>query len=399
MKWLTLLLLATAALRAADWPQFLGPQRDGAADEQEVALPDTLPDSPPLWEHAVGEGHSGPIIVSGKVIVHHRKDADEIVEALDAKDGKLLWRKTWPATYRDGFGMDNGPRAVPAAAGGRAVLHGADGMVRALDLAKGELLWERDTAKDFDSPQGFFGRACAPLITGGKVILTTGGKAAVVALDAATGKTLWTAEGDEASYASPVLAESGTLLCWLRNQLTTVALEDGKVLAREHYRPEIEASVSAATPVKAGGGWFISAEYDVGCSLWELGDRGSLTKFWQEEQLLNAHYATPVVLGSLLFGFDGRQERGMTLRAIDVTQRKVLWDSPRLPGGTVLRIKDKLLVLTEDGELWLVKAAGGKFDQLGSVQLLGAGHRSYAAYSDGIYCARDSRLLRAIRLR
>jgi outer membrane protein assembly factor BamB len=393
-------LALSSSLAAADWPQFLGPQRDGVAAAEEPALPDSLPDTEPLWTHAVGEGHAGPIVIGDKVVIHHRSGSEEIAEALSAKDGTVLWRQTWPATYRDGFGFDNGPRAVPAALGGKLVLHGADGMVRALDLAKGELLWEVDTAKEFESPQGFFGRACAPLITtDGKVILTPGGQAAVAALDLATGKTLWATAGDEASYASPVLATPTTLLCWLRNRLSTLSLADGKMLAQEHYRPEIEASVSAATPIQAGSGWFITAEYDVGSSLWELGQNGSLTKAWQEESLLNAHYATPVALGQTVFGFDGRQERGMTLRAIDITQRKVLWNSPQTPGGTVLRVKDKLLVLTEDGELWLVKATPEKFEQLATQQILSAGHRSYAAYSGGVYYARDGKRLVAVRVR
>ena len=89
----------------------------------------------------------------------------------------------------------------------------------------------------------------------------------------------------------------------------------------------------------------------------------------------------------------------MTLRAIQTTKPLKLWESPRVRGGTLLRVKDKLLVLTEEGELWLVRAVAEKFDLLGSVQILRAGHRSYAAYSDGIYYARDATQLVALRLR
>jgi hypothetical protein len=99
-----------------------------------------------------------------------------------------------------------------------------------------------------------------------------------------------------------------------------------------------------------------------------------------------------------VYGFDGRQERGMTLRCIDLTSKSVAWESPRVRGGTLLRVKDKLLVLTEEGELWIVSTSHEKFDLLASAQILRAGHRSYAAYAHGVYFARDAEKLVALRL-
>jgi outer membrane protein assembly factor BamB len=391
-------LLLLSRSDAADWPQFLGPARDGVAAESEPALLDEWTEPQQLWQVPVGEGHAGPVVVGGLVLLHDRQGDEERVQALSVKDGSAVWKKTWPATYKDSFGMDNGPRAVPAVAAEKVYVHGADGMLRCLKQESGELVWEVDSVREYESHQGYFGRACAPLVAEGIVIFTPGGKHGVVALDAATGKQVWAAaEGDEASYASPVLCGPGQLLCWLRNHLTLISLVDGKVLAREHYRPEIDASVSAATPVRVPAGWLLSAEYDVGCSVWQV--QGGLQRVWQEDSLLNAHYATPVASGELVFGFDGRQESGMTLRAIQTTKPLKLWESPRVRGGTLLRVNDKLLVLTEEGELWLVRATAEKFDLLGSAQILRAGHRSYAAYSDGIYYARDATQLVALRLR
>jgi outer membrane protein assembly factor BamB len=392
------LVLMSLPLQAADWPQFLGPTRDGVASAEEAALPEKLPLADPLWAHAVGEGHAGPVVVGGKVIIFHRQQDQAVAECLEAKTGTVLWQQRWPTSYKDSFGMDQGPRAVPSVADGRIYLHGADGWLRALELESGKLLWELDTEKEYASPQGFFGRASAPLIAGGKVILCTGGKQAVMALDAVTGKPVWTAGDDEASYASPVLVGSDLLLCWLRNHLTTIRLKDGKEVQRAYYRPKIEASVNAATPVLTASGWFLSAEYDLGSSVWSMDPSGALKTEWMETELLNCHYATPVAHQNWVFGFHGRQERGMTLRCIDVAQKKLCWESDKLPGGTLLRVKDKLLILTEAGELWLARATAEKFDLLDSMQILRAGHRSYAAYANGIYFARDAAKLMAFRL-
>lgn len=397
-KWITLFTV-TASLQAADWPQFLGPTRGGHAAAEEKALPDSFSDDPKvLWEHPLGSGHAGPVTVDGKVVIAHRQGGDVVVEALEMATGKSVWKFSYATDYRDSFGMDDGPRAVPAVSEGRVIVHGAEGMLHALSLADGKLLWKVDTVKDFNSPQGFFGRACAPLIVDGKVIVTTGGKNAVVAIDAKDGRVEWSSGNEEASYASPVISSPKTLTCWLRDNLSTFDLTSGKLLSAEHFRPAIEASVSAATPIKTDHGWFVSAEYDVGGSLWDIGDDGSLKKTWSGENSINCHYATPVYHEGHVYGFDGRQESGQTLRCWSTATHEVKWNSPRLRGGTLLIVKDKLVVLTESGELWVVRATPEKFDSLLSAQVLRAGHRSYPAFSDGTVFARDGEKLVAVKL-
>lgn len=394
-------LLAHSALQGADWPQLLGPARDGVAAADEKALPETFATDPKvLWESPLGSGHAGPVVVGGKVIVFHRQGNDSVVEALDATTGKSLWRTAFPTSYRDSFGMDEGPRATPTVSDGRIFVHGADGVLTALSLADGKQLWQVDTVKEFDSPQGFFGRACAPLVQGELVIVTPGGAGgkAVAAFDAKDGTLKWTAADDEASYSSPVLTSPEALTCWLRNHLTTLNPTTGKVLSREYFRPEIEASVSAAIPIKTDHGWFISAEYDVGSSLWEIGADGSLKKTWSSDTGINAHYATPVYWDGHLYGFDGRQESGQTLRCFSTTSHKALWDSPRVKGGTLLRVKEKLLVVTESGELWVVPATPAKFDPIATIQIMRAGHRSFPAYSNGVLYTRDAEKLVAVKV-
>lgn len=401
------LLFAAAALisvteaRAADWPQFLGPARNGVAAADEQPVPGEFKSEPKVvWEKTLGSGHAGPAVAGGRVVVFHREGGNSVVEALEPGMGNALWRTVFPTSYRDSFGMDDGPRATPAVSDGRVFIHGADGVLTAIALADGQQLWQVDTVKTFDSPQGFFGRACAPLVHDGRVIITPGGAGgkAVAAFDVKDGSLKWAAGDDEASYSSPVVTSPTVLTCWLRNHLTTLDLLSGKVLSREHFRPEIEASVSAATPVKTDHGWFVTAEYDVGSSLWDIGGDGSLKKTWSSDAGINAHYATPVYFDGHLYGFDGRQESGQTLRCWDTATHQSKWDSPRVKGGTLLLVKDKLLVVTESGELWVVPATPAKFDPITTVQIMRAGHRGYAAYSNGVLYARDAEKLVAVKL-
>ena len=397
--------LLTSPTHAADWPQLLGPARDGKAAEGERLAAQFSSSGPKvLWTHPLGSGFAGPVVAEGKTIVFHRVGDKTMVEAIGARDGTDIWRFTYENSYKDNFGMDDGPRGCPAVAQGKVVVHGAEGMVHALNLADGSLLWKYDTVKETGSPQGFFGRACSPLIVEDKVILTPGGRTAqgpagVIALNLADGRLVWQAVEDEAGYASPVVHGSA-VFCWMRNNIAAISIADGKVLLQKPLRSEMNASVNAAQPV-----WvdedrvFTSAGYGVGAHLWKWGAAGKLTQVWHKEDALECHYSTPVSHQGYLYGFHGRQEFGQHLRCVRADDGNVMWESGRVPGGTLLLVKDTLLVITEAGELWMVDATPEKFNRRAQEQIVKGGHRSYAAFSNGVLYVRDDRQLVAVDLR
>ena len=113
-----------------DWPQILGPHRNGVADDETIAA---WPKSGPkvLWDYELGQGFAGPAVSGGKVIVFHRVGDAERIEALDAKTGRRLWRTDFPATYRGGANPDTGPRCVPVIHGENVYLFGAAGDLQA----------------------------------------------------------------------------------------------------------------------------------------------------------------------------------------------------------------------------------------------------------------------------
>lgn len=396
-------------LLAADWPQHLGPHRNGAADISEAALPEKFPSElEVIWEKELGFGFAGPSVAQGKVIVFHREGDEVLIESLEAASGKPAWKWTAPTDYNDSFGMDEGPRATPTISGGRIFAHGADGMLFALDFASGKLLWSFDSRAETNSPQGFFGRACAPLVVGDRVIFMPGGTrlgkpAGVVALDAATGRIAWHGVEDEAGYSSPVTygdPAKPRLLCWMRNDLWSLEASTGEVRHHRRLRSSMEASVNAATPISIGGGdYFLSAGYGVGGSAWSLEPDDAPFEPRDLGSIFESHYSTPVFRDGHIYGFHDRQETGQHLRCVDMKEGKVRWDSPRLPGGSVLLVNDKLVCVTEQGELWIVKASPEKFEQIHVQQILRAGHRSPPAFADGVLFARDGRKMVAVKLR
>ena len=197
------------SLAKGDWPQILGPNRNGIYTGPEIvpSFPRTGP--PPLWKRDVGAGFAGPAVAGDRLILFHRVNNRETVEAMDANTGKTIWTFDYPTSYRDDFGFDEGPRAVPVIAGGRVFTHGADGMLHGIDFASGKMLWSVDTRKVFEAPKGYFGVASSPVVDGTRVLVNVGGKTkgGIVAFDAASGKTLWTATSDEPSYSAPIVAD------------------------------------------------------------------------------------------------------------------------------------------------------------------------------------------------
>jgi hypothetical protein len=331
------------------------------------------------------------------VILFHRLEDKETIECLDGKNGKAIWKFGYPTAYRDDFGFDEGPRATPAIAGGRVFTFGADGMVQCVDFQSGSNLWSRNLRADYQAAKGFFGIACSPLVEGDRVLLIAGGRggACIVALDATSGKTAWKSSDDESSYSSPVIAVVGkrkTGLFLTRSALQELDPADGKVLGQFEFKPRIRSSVTAAVPLVIGDRVFLTASYGAGAAL--LKENGNeFTKEWVSDDALSCHYATPVYRDGFLFGIHGRTDPGMeppaSLRCIEMATRKVKWEKKSFGAATQTLAGDKLLILTERGELVLASASPGGYKEIARAQILSSQVRAHPALADGLFYARS----------
>ena len=394
---LSLVLLATASMLAQDWPQFLGPDRDGHYSGPALDIDWDVDGPPEVWRRAVGAGFAGPVVVGGQVILFHRLDDREVVEALDASTGAAVWQYDYLTTYRDDFGFDEGPRAAPVVADGRVYTFGAQGQLHALNLETGDLAWYVDTKAEFDFRKGFFGAAGSPLVEGGHVIANIGGAdAGVVAFDAETGAVAWRALDDEASYSSGVSATIGGVrhaVFFTRNYLAGLDPADGAVRFSRPWRSRLRASVNAATPLVVDDLIFVSATYGTGAGLFRV-NGGQLDEIWISDEVMSNHYSTSVYHDGHLYGFHGRQEYSPSLRAVELRTGAVKWDIPSYGAGTVTLADDRLVIVRESGELVVAPASPEAFTVIATAQILPPVVRAYPAFAAGrIYVRNENTLI------
>jgi outer membrane protein assembly factor BamB len=379
-----LLASSTRAL-AGDWPQILGPHRDGKA-VNEAPLAAWPAGGPPVaWTAEIGSGYAGPAVAAGKVILFHRVDRVERVQAWDAVSGKPLWQTDFPANYTGGVDSDKGPRCVPVIHGPHVFLFGAAGALHAVSLATGEAVWSRDLYQEFQAQEGYFGAGSTPLVVGNRLLVNVGGRrAGLVAVDLKTGAVVWSATEEGASYSSPTLVpgtDAPTAVFVTRMNAVGIDPQNGQERFRVPFGKR-GPTVNAATPLVRDQLLFLSASYGVGAKLLKLGTNPP-TVIWENDAVMSSQYTTCVWHEGHLYGTNGREDfRDGVLNCVEAATGKLIWSVPDFGVASVILIGQQLLALTSDGQLVLAPATPTGYRPIAKARVSQAITRALPAFSN-----------------
>ena len=308
------------------------------------------------WRVPLGEGYSGITIQNGRAFTMERQGNDEFVLALDAVNGKILWRKRTGIAPDDVYG-GLGPRGTPAVDGDLVFVLGAQGDLLALQTTDGQLAWKRALKADFGWRAPAEGTSSSPLVHQRRIYIIVGsaGGKAFAALDRNTGKTLWNSQEDRTSYSSPVfwkLHDVPQVLFLSGSNLFAVNAQNGNLLWK--YPWATYDSVNVATPIVIPPDRiFISAGYDQGAAMLRVkADDGKLqvNEVWRNREMKN-HFNNSVYHQSTIYGFDNA-----ILKAIDAGTGHTLWREKGFGTGSIVRSGNHLLILSDSGKLMIAEA-------------------------------------------
>lgn len=387
-----------ASVPAAYWTDYRGPKRDGLYDETAVLPAWPSQGLPLLWRQPIGGGYASFVVAQGKAFTIEQRRHQEVVAAYGLETGRELWIQAWNAEFKEVLGGD-GPRATPTWDEGRLYALGAAGELRCLDAQTGATIWSLNILTDNQAENLTWGMAASPLVVDDKVIVLPGGSAgkSVAAYNKFTGKPVWKSLNDKQAYVSPMLvtlAGRRQILVVSGNRVVGLGVEDGSLLWE--YPWPTEHDINCAQPILLGGNrFFLSSGYGHGAVVLEVtgAEKGfAAHPIWENKRMKNKFNSSVLHQGHV-YGLD----EGI-LACVDMATGELKWKGGRYGFGQVLLAGGNLIVLSETGDLALVKAAPDRYEELSRFSALEGKTWNNPAIAEGRLLVRNTTEMACFRI-
>ena len=392
-------MIPAASLRADDWPQWLGPDRDAHWKETGILQAFPAGGLKPRWRVPVGAGYSGPAVAKGRVYLMDRQltngisnpgnpfergqiPGNERVLCLDEADGRLLWKHEDFTPYTVSYAA--GPRVTPSVHAGKVYTLGAEGRLLCLDALDGKVLWTREFQKEFGIKAPVWGFSGHPLVEGDKVFCLAGGTGSVaVAYHKDTGKELWRAlSAKEPGYAPPMLYTFGgvrQLIFWHPEAVSALDPETGRVLWAHPLETAVRFGMTIPSPRQAGDLLFLTSFYNGSLTL-RIG-AGGPSVVWASKKVsekdtdgLHSVMSTPWIEDGHIYSPCSYGQ----FRCLKLDTGERLWEtfaptsgkSERWGHAFVVKNGKRWILFSEQGDIIFANLSPAKYEELGRIRLI-----------------------------
>lgn len=401
MKRPTLSLLCLAPLlvsldsRAADWPQYNGPEFNRISTED--FSPGNWASKAPrtVWEIDGTSGFSSFVTGGGMAYTIVKRGSDEVLIAVDAATGREKWDlKLGPAKYNgggDAGAKDNrggdGPRSTPVVHEGGIFAYDAHNNVYAANAATGKLIWKHSLVDEFGAKVIHWQNAASPIVLGDKVIVAGGGDGqAFLAFDRKSGKLVWKSGKGTITHATPSVATiHGKLqvLFFMRSGVVSVDPDNGEELWTYEFDFRTATAVS---PVVCEDIVCVAAGYGIGggaCRVSKSGAKWSAEEVWREKKVSNI-WSTPVCIDGYMYGMFSAKKYGTgPLSCVDIRTGEIKWEEKGFGQGHVSAAGGKVLALTDYGELAVVDPSPSGYKEVTRRKVVDGKCWSSPVYTNG----------------
>ena len=350
------------AQNSEDWKQFRGPARSGISSESisDNKISDPAPEL--VWKKKIGCAFSEITVSEDKLytMLSEKKDSTsgwEYTAAFDAKSGKELWRNKIDSIFIDRDDFGDGPRATPVIGEKYIFSFSSYGKLTAHSKTDGKQIWQVDFMAEFGSTLPRWGFSTSPVLVDGVLVIEAGGteERAFVAFDQNTGKLLWSKGKGNASYCSPLVAKI--------DGQTQIIFANGKTLSSYNSKGEtlwtytMKMNSPTAMPTLVDENKiFISAIRSSGFIVVEVKDN-QVTELLKAPTMKN-DYSSTLYYDGHFYGFNVA-----ALQCISAETGEKKWTKRGFGKGSLILVGDKLLVLSDKGQLIQVKATPSAYTE------------------------------------
>ena len=360
---------------APEWSVWRGPEGDGCYDH-ETTWSHEWPKLGPkvLWRVPVHIGYSGIAVSEGRAYTVGNLDGEDLIQCLDAETGESIWKVRYPQHLVPKYNP-GGPNASPVIEGRWLYLFSKQGLVSCLDKVTGETRWRTDIAKVAEASMPTWGFASCPVIVGDRLFLNA--NTSGIALDKNTGQLLWNSAPESGGYAATIpltCKKQAALAIFGYSAMHVVSQSDGTLLWKVDWPTKM--GENSTNPIMIDDKLYLSSWWDMGAALFDPNEE-TVEAIWTNKEFQN-HISAPVFHDGCLYGFDGpvhRKKLKGALRCLDAATGKTLWSHEALKGSLIIS-QGKLIILSNDGRLLVVKASRDGYDELAYHE--GLGKRTWA---------------------